>query len=79
MDEERGPVKALHLEADGMEQKTKKKWKELLEWDMMARGLQRFYTQNRETWRLGSKNRRTPASGEICVVPAIKVYTPGAK
>ena len=39
MDEKRGPVKALHLEADGTKnEKPKKRWKEVLECDMIARG-----------------------------------------
>ena len=39
MDEERGPVKALLLEVDGTKRKPKKRWKEVLEFDMTARGL----------------------------------------
>ena len=43
MDEERGPVKALLLEVDGTKKgQPKKRWKEVLECDMTARGLQRL-------------------------------------
>ena len=54
MDEERGPVKALLLEVDGIKKgRPKKRWKEVLECDMTARGLQRLDAQDRERWRLG--------------------------
>ena len=65
MDEERGPVKALLLEVDGTKKgRPKKRWKEVLECDMTARGLQRLDAQDRERWRLGCKNQLTPACGE---------------
>ena len=39
MDEERAPVKALHLEVDETKKgRPKKGWKEVLECDMTARG-----------------------------------------
>ena len=48
MDEERGPVKALFLEVDGTKkERPKKRWKEVLECDMTARGLQRLDAQDR--------------------------------
>ena len=51
MDEERGPVKALLLEVDGTKKgRPKKRWKEVLECDMTARGLQRLDAQDRERW-----------------------------
>ena len=51
MDEERGPVKALLLEVDGTKKgRLKKRWKEVLECDMTARGLQRLDAQDRERW-----------------------------
>ena len=65
MDEERGPVKALLLEVDETKKgRLKKRWKEVLECDMTARGLQRLDAQDRERWRLGCKNQLTPACGE---------------
>ena len=64
MDEERGPVKALLLEVDGTKKRPKKMCKEVLEFDMTARGLQRLDAQDRERWRLGCKNQLTPACGE---------------
>ena len=65
MNEERGPVKALLLEVDGTKKgRPKKRWKEVLECDMTARGLQRLDAQDRERWRLGCKNQLTPACGE---------------
>ena len=65
MDEERGPVKALLLEVDGTKKgRPKKRWKEVLECDMTARGLQRLDAQDRERWRLGCKNQLTPACWE---------------
>ena len=65
MDEESCPVKALFLEVDGIKKgRSKKRWKEVLECDMTARGLQRLDAQDRERWRLGCKNQPTPACGE---------------
>ena len=62
MDEEKGPVKALHLEVDGTKKgRPKKRWKKALECDMIARGLQRLDAQDRERWQLGCKNRLTHA------------------
>ena len=64
-DEERGPVKVLHLEVDRTKKvRPKKRRKEVLECDVIARGLQRLDTQDRERWRLGSKNRLTHTCGE---------------
>ena len=57
MDEERGLVKALLLEIDGTKKgRSKKRWKEVLECGMTARGLQRSDAQDRERWRLVCKN-----------------------
>ena len=65
MDGERGPVKALLLAVDGTKKgRLKKRWKEVLECDMTARGLQRLDAQNRERWRLGCQSQLTPACGE---------------
>ena len=81
MDEKRGPVKALLLEVDGTKKgRPKKRWKEVLECDMTARGLQRLDAQDRERWRLGCKNQLTPA----CWEPLLgsrnrKKHNPGAK
>ena len=47
----KGPVKALHLEVKGTKKVTPKmRWKEVLECDMVARGLQRSDAQDRERW-----------------------------
>ena len=81
MDEERGPVKALLLVVDGTKKgRPKKRWKEVLECDMTARGLQRLDAQDRERWRLGWKNQLTPA----CREPLLgsrnrRKHIPGAK
>ena len=65
MDEERGPVKALHLKVDETKKgRPKKRWKEVLKRDMIARGLQRLNAQDRERWRVGCKRRLTPACEE---------------
>ena len=42
----------------------KKRQKEVLECEMIARDLERLVAQDRERWRLDSKNRLTPACGE---------------
>ena len=80
IDEERGPVKALLLEVDGTKKGPKKRWKEVLECDMTARGLQRLDAQDRERWRLGCKNQLTPACGKplLCSGNRRK-HIPGAK
>ena len=73
MDEERDPVKALLLEVDGTKkERPKKRWKEVLERDMTAGGLQRLDAQDRERWRLGCKNQLTPACGKLCWAPEIE-------
>ena len=65
MDEEKGLVKALLLEVDRTKKgRPKKRWKEVPECDMTARGLQRLDAQDRERWQLGCKNQPTPACGE---------------
>ena len=62
MDEERGPVKTLVLEVKGTKKgRPKKRWKEVLECDMTARGLQRLDAQDRERWRVRCKNQLTLA------------------
>ena len=49
MDEERGPVEALHLKVDGtIKERPKKRWKEMLRCDMTARGFQSLDVQDRE-------------------------------
>ena len=49
MDEERGLVKALLLEVDETKKgRPKKRWKEVLKCDMIARGLQRLDAQDRK-------------------------------
>ena len=51
MDEEKSPVKALLLEVDGTKKgRPKMRWKEVLECDMTARGLQRLDAQDLEGW-----------------------------
>ena len=65
MDEERGPVKALLLKVDGTKKgRPKKRWREVLECGMTARGLQRLDAPDRERWQLGCKNQLTPACRE---------------
>ena len=81
MDEERGPVKALLLEVEGTKKgRPKKRWKEVLECEMTARGLQRLDAQDRERWRLGCKNQLTPACGEPLLGSRNRrKHIPGAK
>ena len=81
MDEEGGPVKALLLEVDGTKKgKPRKRWKEVLECDMTARGLQRLDTQDRGRWQLGCKNQLTPACGKPLLGSRSKrKHIPGAK
>ena len=47
MDEKRGSVKALRLEDERTKKRSKKRLKEVLECDMIARGLQRLDAQDR--------------------------------
>ena len=80
-DEERGPVKALLLEVDGRKKGIpKKRWKEVLECDMIGRALQRWDAQDRERWQLGCKNQLTPACGEpLLDSKNRRKHIPGAK
>ena len=64
MDEKKGSVKALHLEVKRTKKRPKKRWKEVLECDMIARGLQRLDAQDRESLPLGCKNCLIPACGK---------------
>ena len=65
LNEERGLVKELHLKVYWTKKgRPKKKRKEMLKCDMIARGLQRLDAQDHERWQLGSKNRLTHASGK---------------
>ena len=52
------------MKGDKKRKTEKKRWKEVLECDMTARGLQRLDAQDRERWRLGCKNQLTPACGK---------------
>ena len=81
MDEERGPVKTLLLEVDGTKKgRPKKRWKEVLECDMTARGLQRLDAQDRERWQLRCKNQLTPACGKLLLGSRNRrKHIPGAK
>ena len=81
MDEERGPVKALLLEVDVTKKgRPKKRWKEILECDMTARGLQRLDAQDCERWRLCCKNQLIPACGEPLLGSRNRrKYIPGAR
>ena len=49
MNEKRGSVKPLHLEVERTKKRPKKRLKEVLECDMIARGLQRLDAQDRES------------------------------
>ena len=81
MDEERVQQRHYLLEVDGTKKgRPKKRWKEVLECDMTARGLQRLDAQDRERWRLGCKNQLTPACGESLLGSRNrKKHIPGAK
>ena len=57
------PVKALDLEVDGSK-KEQRDGKEVLKYDMIARGLQRLNAQDRERWQPCCKNRLPHACGE---------------
>ena len=64
MDDERTPVKAKKSVDDGSKKdRPKKRWKEVVEKDMLARGL-RTDIPDRSFWRLGGKKRLTPAHWE---------------
>ena len=75
MDEKKGSVKALHLEVKRTKKKTKKRWKEVLECDMIARGLQRLDAQDRESLQLGCKNCLILHAENICWAPRIEGST----
>ena len=58
----------------------KKRWKEVLECDMTARGLQNLNAQDRERLRLGCKKQLTPAYGEPLLGSRNRMkHIPGAK
>ena len=66
MGKERGPVKTLHLTLKGsIKGRPKKRWKEVVEQDVADRGLKRTDAQDCMLWRLGCKNRLTPACREV--------------
>ena len=59
IDDERAPVKAKMFAVNGSKKgRPKKRWKETVEKDMLARGL-RSNTQDHAMWRLGCKNLPT--------------------
>ena len=62
MDDERAPEKANKLVVDGSKKGSPKKRKKVQEKSMLARGLKRTDALERSVWRLGCKNRFTPAS-----------------
>jgi hypothetical protein len=65
MSEERAPVMARSVTVDGRKKgRPKKRWQEVVEHDMKMRGLERTDARERTRWRLGCRNRPTPASGE---------------
>ena len=60
MNDERAPVMAKIFEANGSKRGTpKKRRKETIEKDMLARGLKRSDAQDQAMWRLGCKNLPT--------------------
>ena len=75
------PVKELHLEVDRTKKEgPRKRWKKVLECDVIARGLQKLDAQDRERWRLGCKNRMTPACREHLLGSRNRrKHIPGAK
>ena len=76
IDEERGPVKAQLFEVDGTKKgRPKKRWKEVLECDMTARGLQRLDAQDRKRWQLGCKYQLPLHAGNLCWAPEIEGST----
>ena len=81
MNEGRGPVKALLLKVDGTKKGSpKKRWREVLECDMTARGLQRLDAQDRGRLRLGCNIQLTPACGEpLLGSKNRRKHIPGAK
>ena len=51
VDNERGPVQALDLNVDGSKKgRLKKRWRELVEKDMIDRGLKMMDAQDRLLW-----------------------------
>ena len=62
MDEERAPVRARKFEIEGSKKdRLKKRWKEVMEKDMLVRVLKRSNAQDRSLWRLCFKKRLKPA------------------
>ena len=65
MDDERTPVKAKQLVVDCSKRgRPKKRWKDLIVKNMLARGLKRSSAQDRAVWRVGCENSHTPACQE---------------
>ena len=57
MVDERAPIKAKsYVVSDSQKSRFKKKWKEVVEKDMLVRGLRRTNARDCCLWRLGYKN-----------------------
>lgn len=65
MSQEKAPVKARNLKISGSKKgRPKKRWKEVIANDIKERGLEDVDPSDREKWRKGCRNRRTPACGD---------------
>ena len=72
----RGSVKALHFKLNGTKKDNPQKgWKEVVEQDMTARGLQGMDAQDHMWRRLGYKNWLTSVCGEDLPAPRTKHKT----
>ena len=72
MDGERGPVKYYSKKLMGQIRKTEKRWKEVLECDMTARGLQRLDAHCTKSWKMAITLQK-PA--DLCWAPEIEEST----
>ena len=81
MDDEKNPVKAKHFLGDGIKKgRPKKRWKKVVEKDMLATSLTRTDVQNHSFWRLSCENRLISARRENKLGSRrvkILIYSPG--
>jgi len=64
MDRKRPQSVAMNFKTDcSKKRKPKKRWKEVIDVAMKVRGLKTSDAVDRTLWRLGCRNRSTPASG----------------
>ena len=70
MDNKKSPVRAKKIVFDSSKKGiSMKRWREVKEKDMLARGLNRGDVQDSAVWRLSCKNRPNPLVGKTTQVP----------